>query len=100
MPTPAAGSELRTALTTTSQVTLSAMSTQRPRSPLFNASGLARRLQASPLFATGPLLCGFPGLDAPAGPRAAWQAASAPMIGFAAALGVLSSQTAPTAVVA
>jgi Fusaric acid resistance protein-like len=115
------------------------MSTQRPRSPLFNASGLARRLQASPLFAIGPaapgpalrrgaliavpigvslfvelgfnsptkgavatgaLLCGFPGLDAPAGPRAAWQAASAPMIGFAAALGVLSSQTAPTAVVA
>jgi hypothetical protein len=106
---------------------------------LFNASGLARQLRASPLFAIGPaapgpalsrgaliavpiglalivelgfgaptkgavatgaLLAGFPGLDAPAGPRSAWQAATAPLIGIAAALGVLSSQTAPTAVLA
>jgi Fusaric acid resistance protein-like len=110
------------------------------RSPgLFNASGLARQLRASPLFAIGPaapgpalrrgaliavpiglalivelgfgaptkgavatgaLLAGFPGLDAPAGPRSAWQAATAPLIGIAAALGVLSSQTTPTAVLA
>jgi hypothetical protein len=111
----------------------------RPSSSLFNASGLARRLQASPLFAIGPaapgtalrrgalvavpiglslivelgfgaptkgavatgaLLAGFPGLDAPAGPRSAWQAATAPLIGTAAALGVLSSQSALTAVLA
>ena len=104
---------------------------------LFNASGLAMRLRASPLFAFGPsapgpalrrgaliavpigislavelgfdaptkgaiatgaLLAGFPGLDAPARPRAAWQAATAPLIGIAAALGVLSSQSAPLAV--
>ena len=108
-------------------------------SGLFNASGLARQLRASPLFAIGPaeprpalrrgaliavpiglalivelgfgaptkgavatgaLLAGFPGLDAPARPRSAWQAATAPLIGIAAALGVLSSQTAPTAVLA
>lgn len=111
-----------------------------PSSPqLFNASGAARRLRASPLLAIGPsdpgpalrrgaliavpiglalgiefgfdsptkgaiatgaLLAGFPGLDAPAGPRSAWQAATAPVIGLAAALGILSSQTAPTAVLA
>jgi hypothetical protein len=51
-------------------------------------------------IATGALLCGFPGLDAPAGPRSLWQAWSAPLIGLAAAIGVLSSQTAPTAVLA
>ena len=106
---------------------------------LYNASGLARRLRASPLFAIGPsapgpalrrgaliavpiglalsfelgfdaptkgaiatgaLLAGFPGLDAPARPRAAWQAATAPLIGVAAALGILSSQSAPLAVLA
>src|SRR5690348_9157162 len=93
---------------------------------LFNASGRARQLYASPLFAVGPsqpgpairrgfllsvpiaatlafelgfdtesagaiataaLVNGFPGMDAPARPRAAWQAASAPLIGVAAALG-------------
>jgi hypothetical protein len=112
---------------------------RRQRGSLFNATGAARRLQASPLFAIGPsqpgpalrrgalvavpigvslaiefgfdsptkgaiatgaLLAGFPGLDAPARPRAAWQAVAAPCIGAAAALGVLSSQTAPTAVLA
>ncbi len=39
---------------------------------------------------TGALLAGFPGMDAPARVRAAWQAAAAPAIGLAAALGVLS----------
>jgi uncharacterized membrane protein YgaE (UPF0421/DUF939 family) len=51
-------------------------------------------------IATGALVNGFPGMDAPARPRAAWQAASAPLIGIAAALGVLSSQAGPTAVLA
>jgi hypothetical protein len=99
---------------------------------LFNASGTARRLRASPLFAIGPsepgpslrrgalvaipvglalllelgldspskgaigtgaLLAGFPGLDAPARIRAAWQAATAPAIGIAAALGVLTGSS-------
>ncbi|HVY95419.1 MAG TPA: FUSC family protein [Solirubrobacterales bacterium] len=115
------------------------MASGRTPPGLFNASGAARRLRASPLFSIGPgqpgpslrrgalvavpvglalvlelglgaptrgaigtgaLLAGFPGLDAPAGPRAAWQAAAAPLIGLAAALGVLSSQTAVTAVLA
>ncbi|HEX6666583.1 MAG TPA: FUSC family protein [Solirubrobacterales bacterium] len=101
-------------------------------SGLFNASGAARRLRASPLFAIGPaepgpalrrgallavpigatlilelglgdptqgaiatgaMLAGFPGMDAPAGPRAVWQAVAAPLIGLAAALGILSSQS-------
>ncbi len=104
---------------------------------LFNASGRARQLYASPLFAIGPskprpairrgfllsvpiglalfielgfdaptqgaiavgaLVNGFPGMDAPARARAGWQAASAPLIGIAAALGILSSQAGPTAV--
>ncbi len=99
---------------------------------LFNASGAARRLRASPLFAFGPsepgpalrrgalvavpvglalllelgldsatkgaigtgaLLAGFPGLDAPARTRAGWQAATAPLIGLAAALGVLTGSS-------
>lgn len=51
-------------------------------------------------IATGALVNGFPGMDAPARPRAGWQAASAPLIGIAAALGILSSQTGPTAVLA
>jgi hypothetical protein len=51
-------------------------------------------------IATGALLAGFPGMDAPAGPRAAWQAVSAPLIGVAAALGILSSQSAVLAVLA
>jgi hypothetical protein len=49
---------------------------------------------------TGAMVCGFAGLDAPAGPRAAWQAATAIAIGSAAAIGVLSSQYAVTAVLA
>jgi Fusaric acid resistance protein-like len=127
-----------TALTTTLQVTLRAVAAQPPPR-LYNASGMARRLVASPLFAIGPsepraalrrgalvavpigaalilelgfggpakgaiatgaLLAGFVGLDAPARPRAAWQAAAAPLIGIAAALGVLSSASAVAAVVA
>jgi len=51
-------------------------------------------------IATGALINGFPGMDAPARPRAAWQAAGAPLIGIAAALGILSAQTGPTAVLA
>jgi hypothetical protein len=108
-----------------------------PRMELFNASGAARRLQASPLLAIGPsepgpalrrgalvavpvglalllelglnsaskgaigtgaLLAGFPGLDAPARARAGWQAASAPLIGIAAAIGVLTGSNAFLAV--
>jgi hypothetical protein len=44
-------------------------------------------------IATGALLVGFVALDAPAGTRAAWQAAVAPLIGIAAALGVLTGPT-------
>jgi len=108
-------------------------------SRLYDASGEARHLRASPLFKIGPaapgpalrrgalvavpvalalifefwfdwpsrgaiataaLICGFTALDAPAGPRAVWQAASAPFVGAAAALGVLASQWAPAAVLA
>ena len=115
------------------------MPERRPSSRLFNASGRARELRASPLFAIGPsepgpalrrgallavpiaaalvvelgfdaptqgaiaagaLINGFPGMDAPAKPRAGWQGATAPFIGLAACLGVLSSQTGPTAVLA
>ena len=50
-------------------------------------------------LATGAMFAGFAGLDAPARPRAAWQAAAAPLVGAMAALGVLSSQAAPLAVV-
>lgn len=49
---------------------------------------------------TGALLAGFPGLDAPARTRAAWQAAAAPLIGLAAALGVLTGSNAFTAIAA
>ncbi len=115
------------------------MPARRPSSRLFNASGRARELRASPLFAIGPsrpgpalrrgfllavpiglalivelgfdaptkgaiaagaLVNGFPGMDAPARARAGWQAATAPLIGLAACLGVLSSQTGPTAALA
>lgn len=114
---------------------MSARSTSR----LYDASGQAQRLRASPLFSIGPaapgpalrrgalvavpialalvfefaldwpsrgaiatsaLVCAFTGLDAPAGPRALWQLGTAPFVGIAAALGVLSSQWAPAAVVA
>lgn len=106
---------------------------------LFNASGTARSLRASSLFAIGPseplptlrrgflialpvglalilelglssptkgaigtgaLLAGFPAMDAPALPRAAWQAAAAPLIGIAAVLGVLTGSNALLAVAA
>jgi hypothetical protein len=115
------------------------LSTGASAGALYNASGRATRLRASPLFAIGPgepgpalrrgaliavpvglslivelgfgaptkgaiatgaLFAAFAGLDAAAGPRAAWQAAAAPAIGLMAALGVLSSQSAPAAVVA
>ncbi len=48
----------------------------------------------------GASLAGFAGMDAPARPRAAWQAVTAVLIGLAGALGVLSSQHAVTAVLA
>jgi hypothetical protein len=51
-------------------------------------------------IATAALVCGFTAMDAPAGPRALWQAGSAPLVGIATALGVLSSQFAPAAVLA
>jgi hypothetical protein len=51
-------------------------------------------------IAAGAFVCGFTALDAPAGPRAVWQGALAPVVGAAAAIGVLSSQWAPAAVVA
>ncbi len=51
-------------------------------------------------IATGALLAGFPGLDAPAGTRAAWQAAVAPLIGIAAALGALTGSSPGLAIVA
>ena len=41
-------------------------------------------------IATGALLAGFVALDAPARVRAAWQATVAPLVGIAAALGVLT----------
>jgi hypothetical protein len=47
---------------------------------------------------TGALLAGFPAMDAPARPRAAWQAAVAPLIGIAAALGVLTGSNALLAI--
>jgi fusaric acid resistance family protein len=136
MPTPAAGSELTTALTKTPQITLRRAASGRARGGLFDVAGTAKRLHASPLFAIGPsepgpairrgallavpiavslgiefgfdaptkgaiatgaLLAGFPGMDAPAGPRAAWQAVAAPLIGIAAAVGIL---TAPSAMLA
>jgi Fusaric acid resistance protein-like len=49
---------------------------------------------------TGALLAGFPGLDAAARSRAVWQAAVAPAIGLAAALGALTGSSAPLAVAA
>lgn len=51
-------------------------------------------------IATGAMFAGFTGLDAPARTRAAWQAAVAPAIGLAAALGVLTGGSAPLAVAA
>ncbi len=49
-------------------------------------------------IATGAMFAGFTGLDAPARIRAAWQAAVAPAIGMAAALGALTGGSAPLAI--
>jgi Fusaric acid resistance protein-like len=49
-------------------------------------------------IATGALFVGFPGLDAPARSRAAWQAAVTPFVALAAAIGVLTGPSAPLAV--
>ncbi len=51
-------------------------------------------------IATGALFVGFPGLDAPARTRAAWQGATTPFVALAAALGVLSGDSALPAVCA
>ncbi len=126
-------------MTKTPEITLSKTAAGPGAGGLFNASGMATRLRASPLLAIGPgtpgpalrrgaliavpvglslvveigldaptkgaiatgsVFAAFAGLDAPAGPRAAWQAAAAPAIGLMAALGILSSQSAPAAVAA
>lgn len=50
-------------------------------------------------IATGAMLTGFPGMDAVARTRAAWQAALAPLIGAAAALGALTAGSSTLAVV-
>jgi hypothetical protein len=47
---------------------------------------------------TAALICGFIAFDAPARVRVRWQLCCAPFIGVLAALGVLTSQTVPTAV--
>ncbi len=49
---------------------------------------------------TAALFAGFIAFDAPARVRARWQLATAPAIGIAACLGVVSSQSAPAAVIA
>jgi hypothetical protein len=49
-------------------------------------------------IATGALLTGFVALEAPARARAAWQGAVAPLVGVAAALGVLTGLSAALAV--
>jgi len=51
-------------------------------------------------LATAAMIAGFVAFDAPARVRARWQLWVAPAIGLAACLGVLSSQTTPTAVAA
>ena len=48
-------------------------------------------------IATGALSVGFTALDAPARTRAAWQAAVAPLVALAAALGVLTGPSSPLA---
>jgi hypothetical protein len=50
-------------------------------------------------FATAAMFCGFLAFDAPARVRARWQLLCAPAVGAMAALGVLTSQTVPTAVI-
>jgi hypothetical protein len=52
------------------------------------------------VLATGALIAGFAAFDAPARVRVRWQLLNAPLIGIAAAIGVLASQTAVTAAVA
>src|SRR4051812_46852064 len=49
--------------------------------------------------ATAALVCGFIAFDAPARVRVRWQLFCAPLVGILAALGTLSSQTVPTAIV-
>ena len=48
---------------------------------------------------TAALICGFIAFDAPARVRVRWQLMCAPLVGVVAALGVLTSQTVPTAII-
>ena len=59
---------------------------------------LGLELESGGGIATGALLAGFVGMDAPALTRSAWQAAVAPLIGLGAALGALTANSAPLAV--
>jgi hypothetical protein len=67
------------------------------------AAGLLTELQLDAAvaggFATAASICGFIAFDAPARVRVRWQLFCAPLVGIAAALGVLTSQTVPTAIV-
>jgi Fusaric acid resistance protein-like len=47
---------------------------------------------------TAAMICGFIAFDAPARVRVRWQLCCAPAVGIVAALGVLTSQTVPTAI--
>src|SRR4051794_23135378 len=49
-------------------------------------------------FGTAAMFSGFIAFDAPARVRVRWQLFCAPLVGIAAALGVLTSQTVPTAI--
>ena len=49
-------------------------------------------------LATAAMVCGFIAFDAPARVRVRWQLFCAPLVGIMAALGVLTSQTTPTAI--
>jgi hypothetical protein len=49
-------------------------------------------------IATGALLAGFAAMDAPARPRAAWQASVAPLVGAMAAIGALTGSVAALAI--
>jgi hypothetical protein len=66
------------------------------------AAGLLTELELDDAVAggigTAAMICGFIAFDAPARVRARWQLCCAPVVGLVAALGVLTSQTVPTAI--
>jgi hypothetical protein len=67
------------------------------------AAGLLTELQLDDGVAgavgTAAMISGFIAFDAPARVRVRWQLLCAPLVGIVAALGVLTSQTAPTAII-